>query len=54
MVKENGDWRKLLIPVRYYTHSLGPLLTVLNEDIRTATCFVTGQHGPKEEYNEGS
>ena len=50
MLNENGDWRKLLIPVRYCTHSLGPLLTVLNEDIRTATCFVTGQHGPKEEY----
>lgn len=53
MLNENGDWRKLLIPVRYCTHSLGPLLTVLNEDIRTATCFVTGQHGPKEEYDEG-
>ena len=50
MLNENGDWRKLLIPVRYCTHSLGPLLTVLNEDIKTATCFVTGQHGPKEQY----
>ena len=50
MLNENGDWRKLLIPVRYCTHSLGPLLTVLKEDITTATCFVTGQHGPKEQY----
>ena len=54
MLNENGDWRKLLTPVRYCTHSLGPLLTVLDEEIRTATCFVTGQHGPREDCPEGN
>jgi len=43
-LNENGDWRKLLIPIRYCTHSLGPLLTVLEEELRTVSCFGTGQH----------
>ena len=51
---ENGNWRKLLTPVRYCTHSLGPLLTVLDEDIKRATCFQTGEHGPREEYDPDS
>ncbi len=42
--QENGDWRKLLIPIRYCTHSLGPLLTILDEELRKASCFGTGQH----------
>lgn len=50
ILNENGDWRKRLVPVRYCTHSLGPLLSVLHEDIKTATCFQTGQHAAKEEY----
>ena len=41
---ENGDWRKLLIPIRYCTHSLGPLLTVLDEELRKVSCFGTGMH----------
>ena len=41
---ENGDWRRLLIPIRYCTHSLGPLLTVLDEPLRKCVCFGTGQH----------
>ncbi len=41
---ENGDWRKLLIPIRYCTHSLGPLLTVLDEELRYVSCFGTGKH----------
>lgn len=41
---ENGDWRKLLIPIRYCTHSLGPLLTILNEDLKYVSCFGTGMH----------
>ena len=49
-LNENGNWRKLLCPIRYCTHSLGPLLTVLSEDLRTVCCMGTGQHGPKEEY----
>ena len=39
---ENGDWRKLLCPIRYCTHSLGPLLTILEEELRTVSCFGTG------------
>ena len=33
-LNENGDWRRLLIPIRYCTHSLGPLLGVLDEELR--------------------
>lgn len=40
---ENGDWRKLLIPIHYCTHSLGPLLTVLDEELRYVSCFGTGE-----------
>lgn len=43
-LNENGDWRRLLIPIRYCTHSLGPLLTILREDLRKVSCFGTGQH----------
>lgn len=41
---ENGDWRRLLAPIRYCTHSLGPLLTILEEDLRYVSCFGTGSH----------
>ena len=51
---ENGDWRKLLTPVRYCTHSLGPLLTILDEDLRTVSCFGTGQHADPAEYEPGN
>ncbi len=43
-LNENGDWRKLLIPIRYCTHSLGPLLTIVDEELRYVSCFGTGQH----------
>lgn len=43
-LNENGDWRKLLIPIRYCTHSLGPLLSVLDEELRKVSCFGTGRH----------
>ena len=49
-LRENGNWRNLLCPVRYCTHSLGPLLTVLKEDLRTVSCFGTGQHANPEDY----
>lgn len=45
---ENGDWRKLLIPIRYCTHSLGPLLTILQEELRKVSCFGTGMHADEE------
>ena len=42
---ENGDWRRLLCPIRYCTHSLGPVLTVIKEPLRTVSCFGTGPQG---------
>lgn len=47
---ENGDWRKLLIPIRYCTHSLGPLLTILDEELRKVSCFGTGMHADEEYF----
>lgn len=47
---ENGNWRALLSPIRYCTHSLGPLLTVLEEDLRKVSCFGTGQHADTGDY----
>ena len=41
-LNENGNWRKLLCPIRYCTHSLGPLLTILDEELRKVSCFGTG------------
>lgn len=49
-LNENGDWRKLLIPIRYCTHSLGPLLTVLDKELRTVSCVGTGEHA--DDYPE--
>lgn len=43
-LNENGDWRRLLKPIRYCTHSLGPLLSVLTEELRKVSCFGTGCH----------
>ena len=39
---ENGDWRKLLCPIRYCTHSLGPLLKVIEKPLTKVSCFGTG------------
>ena len=41
-LNENGDWRRLLKPIRYCTHSLGPLLRIVDEDLRLVSCFGTG------------
>lgn len=49
-LNENGDWRRLLIPIRYCTHSLGPLLNILNEELRKVSCFGTGEHADASEY----
>lgn len=49
-LNENGDWRKLLIPIRYCTHSLGPLLSILEEELRYVSCFGTGMHADESEY----
>ena len=45
-LNENGDWRKLLCPTRYCTHSLGPLLKILSEELRKVSCFGTGCRNP--------
>ena len=49
---ENGDWRKLLSPIRYCTHSLGPLLKVVNEELRYVSSFGTGPHADDYEGNK--
>lgn len=51
-LNENGDWRKLLIPIRYCTHSLGPLLAILEEELRYVSCFGTGAHGDDGAFGE--
>lgn len=51
-LNENGDWRRLLNPIRYCTHSLGPLLTILSEELRYVSCFGTGQHA--DDYPAGT
>lgn len=53
-LNENGDWRKLLCPIRYCTHSLGPLLTVIREPLRTVSCFGTGPQAPESTKDEMS
>lgn len=40
---EETPWRREhSVPIRYCTHSLGPLLRVIPEDLRTVSCFSTG------------
>ena len=48
---ENGNWRKLLSPIRYCTHSLGPLLSIVPENLKKVSCFGTGPQAPIEEYH---
>jgi predicted dehydrogenase len=40
-------WRKHLAPIRYCTHSLGPVLKWIGEELREVVCFSTGSrhHG---------
>ena len=51
-LNENGDWRKLLKPIRYCTHSLGPLLSILNEELRKVSCFGTGPQAEDSELDD--
>ena len=51
-LNENGDWRRLLTPIRYCTHSLGPLLSILEEELRTVSCVGSGQHA--DDYPPGN
>ena len=49
---ENGAWRNSLSDIRYCTHSLGPLLTVVPDELRYVSCFGTGQHSENVHENE--
>lgn len=40
----HSPWRKALPPIRYCTHSLGPLLRIMKEDLRYVVCLGTGVH----------
>ena len=41
---EDTPWRKTYPPIKYCTHSLGPLLRILKEDLRYVSCIGTGSH----------
>ncbi len=40
----NDMWRNTLPAIRYCTHSLGPMLRCMKEDLRTTICLGTGSH----------
>ena len=40
----HSPWRRSLPPIRYCTHSLGPLLRIMKEVLRYAICVGTGAH----------
>lgn len=44
----HSPWRKVLPPIRYCTHSLGPLLRIMKEELRYAICVGTGVHIDQE------
>ena len=41
---EETPWRATLEPIRYCTHSLGPVLRLIEEDLEWVSCFDTGSH----------
>lgn len=41
---EQTPWRKTYESIRYCTHSLGPLLRLMDEDLEWVSCFGTGSH----------
>lgn len=42
--KTTTTWRTTLPPIKYCTHSLGPLLRLIPEDLRYVSCVSTGSH----------
>ena len=49
---EITPWRKRYEPIRYCTHSLGPILKWIDDDLAEVSCFSTGSHirnDPKED-----
>ena len=52
---EETPWRRPQVkwgsmPIRYCTHSLGPLLSILKEDLRTVYCVSTGSKVTDNEF----
>lgn len=41
---ESTPWRKTYVSIRYCTHSLGPLLRLIDEDLEWVSCHDTGSH----------
>lgn len=41
---DETPWRQTYPPIKYCTHSLGPLLRILEEDLRYVSCVSTGSH----------
>jgi predicted dehydrogenase len=41
---EKTPWRAKSVPIRYCTHSLGPMLSIIDDDLRYVSCFDTGSH----------
>ena len=41
---EMVEWRRTMQPIYYCTHSLGPVLCLVDEDLEWVTCFDTGSH----------
>ena len=37
-------WREHFVPIKYCTHSLGPLLRLLDDDLTAVSCFDAGSH----------
>lgn len=46
---EETPWRKTYEGIKYCTHSLGPLLKLIKEDLEYVSCFDTGSHVTKED-----
>ncbi len=41
---DETPWRQAYESIRYCTHSLGPLLRLIDEDLEWVSCFSTGSH----------
>lgn len=41
---EKTPWRQIYPPIKYCTHSLGPLLRIIEEDLKYVSCVSTDSH----------
>ncbi len=46
---KDTPWRANMEPIRYCTHSLGPVLRLIDEDLEWVSCFDTGSHVNRQE-----